>query len=275
MIVNYINCITFGANDITMTNCCLDITLRCQCCCQSAPLYLLGHSGQNEMKHHFFSHGMLLVPALLSCYCIISGTILFIRWRQLKCDTDDIVNGILLFGRSRWLKQDAIWPLQSCDANVGIPGCWQHALSVAPLHLLVQDDQNEMQHNFFNHLTLLALVSASCDTTCILIAPLHLLGQDVWSNVQHKFVGYVMLLKLESVSHDTMRYTMMFLVVMWCHWHQHQHHVMPVASSVTPLHLFGQDNQNEVLHNFCSYSAIDTGFSLTWCQQCHHWHPSI
>ena len=43
----------------------------------------------------------------------------------------------------------------------------QMASSVAPLHFLVQDDQNEMQHDFFSHLTLLALASASCDATGI------------------------------------------------------------------------------------------------------------
>ena len=35
--------------------------------------------------------------------------------------------------------------------------------TVAPWDLLVQDDHNEIQHDFFSHLTLLALASASCD----------------------------------------------------------------------------------------------------------------
>ena len=30
---------------------------------------------------------------------------------------------------------------------------------------------------------------------------------------------------------------------MWCQCHQHQHHVMTTASSMTPLHLFCEDNQ--------------------------------
>ena len=37
------------------------------------------------------------------------------------------------------------------------------ASSIAPLHLLVQGDQNEMQHDFLSHWTLLALTSASFD----------------------------------------------------------------------------------------------------------------
>ena len=35
---------------------------------------------------------------------------------------------------------------------------------------------------------------------------------------------------------------------MWCHWHQYQHHLIPMASSMAPLHLFSQDNQNDVQH---------------------------
>ena len=41
--------------------------------------------------------------------------------------------------------------------------------------------------------------------------------------MQHDFFGYVMPLA-----------------------HQHHHHTMPIASSMAPLHLFSQDNQNEV-----------------------------
>ena len=43
----------------------------------------------------------------------------------------------------------------------------QMASSMEPMHLLVHDDQNEMQHDFFSHLTLLALASASYDATGI------------------------------------------------------------------------------------------------------------
>ena len=49
-----------------------------------APLHLLSHNDQNEVKPYFLNHGMPLVLALLSYNCIISSTILFIRWRQLK-----------------------------------------------------------------------------------------------------------------------------------------------------------------------------------------------
>ena len=49
---------------------------------------------------------------------------------------------------------------------------------IFPLHLLVQDDQNEMQHDFFSHLILLSLVSASCDANDIVNKPSYSLGQD-------------------------------------------------------------------------------------------------
>ena len=51
-----------------------------------AKLHLVGHSNQNEVKHDFFSHMRPLLLALLSCdaNCIITGTMLLIRSRQLK-----------------------------------------------------------------------------------------------------------------------------------------------------------------------------------------------
>ena len=45
---------------------------------------------------------------------------------------------------------------------------------MVPLHSLGQDDQNEMQHDFFGHLRPLALHDASG----IEMKLLHLLGQD-------------------------------------------------------------------------------------------------
>ena len=36
------------------------------------------------------------------------------------------------------------------------------------------------------------------------------------------------------------------LLAIWAHWNQHQHHEMPITSLMTPLHLYSQDDQNEV-----------------------------
>ena len=41
------------------------------------------------------------------------------------------------------------------------------ASSIATLYLLVQNDQNELQHDLFSHLALLALASVSCDASYI------------------------------------------------------------------------------------------------------------
>ena len=39
-------------------------------------------------------------------------------------------------------------------------------------------------------------------------------------------------------------------LVMSCHWHWYQNHVMPTALSMVPLHFLGKDEQNEVQHEF-------------------------
>ena len=74
------------------------ISLWCQLL-SMVPLHSLGNNDQNKVKHDFFNHVMPLVTALLSCdaNCIINGTILFIRQRQLE-------TGVtwLLFMRCCW-----------------------------------------------------------------------------------------------------------------------------------------------------------------------------
>ena len=50
------------------------------------------------------------------------------------------------------------------------------ALSMSQLHLLAQDDHNEMQHDFFGPVMLLALVQASHDG--IKMPPLNYVHQD-------------------------------------------------------------------------------------------------
>ena len=36
----------------------------------------------------------------------------------------------------------------------------------------------------------------------------------------------------------------------WHHWYWHPHYVMPTVSSMASLHSLGQDDENEVQHNF-------------------------
>ena len=139
-------------------------------------LHSLDYNDQNEVKHYFFTHWMLLAPALLSCNfnCISNCTILFIMWRQLKqgvtrlfwsCDvvgtteyhiTVISVVPFCLLGEDDWNK--IMWC--QCQHHMTLT-----ELSIEPLYLIVQDDQNEMHHYFLSHLTLLALASASCDAS--------------------------------------------------------------------------------------------------------------
>ena len=59
-----------------------------------------------------------------------------------------------------------------------------------------------------------------------------------------------------------MRCNMTFLV-MWCHWHQLLHHMMPMTSSMTPFNAFGQDKWNMVQHEFLV-------MWYHWCWYQHH-----
>ena len=58
------------------------------------------------------------------------------------------------------------WNKMQHDIFVMWCWCWLHvtliASSIPQVHLLVQDNQNEMQQDLFSYLTHLALVSASC-----------------------------------------------------------------------------------------------------------------
>ena len=107
----------------------------------------LGEENWNEVCHDSFAHVMLLAPVWASHY------------------TDGNVNSTVLFARLRWLKQG------THDFSVTWCKCWNHmtlmAALIQSLHLLVQDDQNEMQNEIFSYLTLLVLASASCDANGI------------------------------------------------------------------------------------------------------------
>ena len=126
-----------------------------------------------QMWVHMWAHALgtfLVYVTKSNTYCTISGTILFIMWRQLKqgvilpfwlCDAVGASAGITwhswycqcvpfyLLGKGDWNKV-----LASHDTDRII-----NSMSA----LLVQDEQNEMQHDFFCHFTLLALASALCD----------------------------------------------------------------------------------------------------------------
>ena len=90
------------------------------------------------VKHDFLSQGMPLVPAMQPCDAnyIINATISFIR------------DMTLLVMQCHWC-----W----CQCHI-----MSTVSSMVPFHLLGQDDQNEMQHDLFDHVVPLPSTSASC-----------------------------------------------------------------------------------------------------------------
>ena len=116
--------------------------------------------------------------------------------------------------------------------------CWHH---ITLLHLLALDDQNEMQHDLFSHLTLLVLAEHHTLPMELSIAPLHSLGEDNWNNVQDNFL------------------------LMGYHWCWHQYHMIPTVSSVLPFYLLGQDDRIEMqYHLFWSCDATGTSMWFQW-----------
>ena len=52
-------------------------------------------------------------------------------------------------------------------------------MSMVQLHLLPQDDQNEVKHDFCGHVVPLTLASHDSILTAMSMAPLHFLGQTI------------------------------------------------------------------------------------------------
>ena len=119
-----------------------------------------------------FSPLIPLVPALLPCdaNCIISGIILFIRWRHCKQDVTCLT---------------VIWCCwHQCEYNMILM-----ALLMPPFCFLGQDDWNKVQHNCFvmwyqhwHHMTQMTS-----------IAPLHWLAQDDWYQMLSDLFSHVTL----------------------------------------------------------------------------------
>ena len=205
------------------------------------PLHSLGHNDQHKVKHHFFSHVMSLLTTLLPSNdnCIINATILFILWRQLKqgawlfwsCD------GVSTSVSITWQWQHCQW-LHFCllhqdDWKKALQNIFSHMISVLALHdtdgvinsitaFYLSRWSNEMQHDFFCHLSLLALASTSCEGNGILSSPLYSLGQDDWNNMQHQFSSSNVINSGASILRFKQR------------------------SSIAPFHLLDQDDLKEM-----------------------------
>ena len=151
-------------------------------------------------------------------------------------------------------------------------------LPMAPLYSLGPNDQNEVKHDFYSYVM-------------PLIPPLLLRDANYITTGIILFISWR---NLSKVWHD-------FLVI-WCCWHQCEHHMTLIALSVTPFHFLSQNDWNKVQHNlfghvipvfahmtlmalliafvtsrwskwdatwhFCSFDTDGTGISIMWCQ----WH---
>ena len=131
-------------------------------------------------------------------------------------------NGTILFVRSPLSNWDTMWPFWGHVMQITWPKKssalhWHYhwhpvmpiASSMTPLHLLSQDNQNEVQNSTFFWHYMMPMVSK--------LAPLYCLGQDNWNEVGISFFGY---------------------------WHQCLCHMMLTILSMVPLHVLGQDNWN-------------------------------
>ena len=95
-----------------------------------APLQLLGQDDWNKVQHDFFDHVIPLTPVLASwCqwYCQWYHCIHYSNMTEMRC--------AMIF----FIWHHSYW----CQHNM-----MPTTLSKAPLHLLHQEDQNKVQHDF-------------------------------------------------------------------------------------------------------------------------------
>ena len=103
--------------------------------------------------------------------------------------------------------------------------CWNHMTLMAswrvPMDLFVQDDENEIQHDFFGNLTLFALASASCDDNGIVSSTIAFIKSRWLKQCATYFWSCYAIDASVSVT--------------WCQ-----------LSPIVPLSLLGQDDQKEM-----------------------------
>ena len=163
-------------------------------------------------------------------------------------DASGIVSGTTAFPRSRQSKWSERYLLLVMWYH------WHHEMQraspMSPLHSLNQDNQNELQHHLFGHVSPLVLASVTwhwCWHPVMPMAPLHSFSQDNWNEGQHDFL------------------------VKWSHWHWH--HMMHVALSMAPFHSLGEDDWNEVQHDLFGH-VITLALTLAshYALDNQHWH---
>ena len=255
-------------------------------------------------KNDFLSNFTLLALASASCDAngIINNSTVFIRSIQLhnveenifghvmplmlvarSRNAKSVINGTIPFVRLWWSKGDAIWPFgHIMQLFLTLTSCEVDDIVNAQLHLLAQDDQNEVQHDAWscNILwTCLGIPGCQWHQTgpIVFLTSRKLKWDAAW------FLSF-MPLALALVSHDansTINGTIAFLGLgqlkwsatwlyrscdttgigsIWCHWHSCQNHRMQAALSMASLYSLGQKNQNEVTWLFGPFETM------------HYWH---
>ena len=135
---------------------------------------------------------------------------------------------------------------------------WHHVmmlvLSMAQFHLLAQYDQMRWNMTFWSFDTTGTHISVTC---CQQHQQCHNCISYIKTAVMK---GNTIFWSCDTNGTNT--------GITWCCWHwcwchamplhYYQHHVMQTASSMTPLHFLGKDDQNDVKHDFFGMS--------------HHWH---
>ena len=112
------------------------------------------------------------------------------------------------------------------------------ASSMVQLHVLAQDNQNEVWHDFWS---CNAISTSTCITLCLQYHQLH------------HCIPYVKMIKKV--------YIMKFFWVMFHQLYWHWHHMMLTVLSVVPLYSLGQDDHNEVQHD--SFGHVIHLFSVS------------
>ena len=172
--------------------------------------------------------------------------------------------------------------------------------SMMPFHLICQDDQNEMWHDFLGHVMPSTLVLASHDVngskkgTFAFLTSRQLKWDATWlfghlvTGIYVSIInGTTALLKVRQLKLGAT-----WLFHLRCHLHKHwnhkiplplvlvslhlcQHHVMWTASPVAPMHSLCQVIEMRCNIMFWSFDGIGTGISVTWSLQHHQWHQCI
>ena len=197
-----------------------------------------------KVWHDSFGHviQLALVSASKDTDGTVKDTILFLASNDWKCDPTYLIGHMM-----------PVLASHNTDAS-----------STAPLHLFFQHDWNEVQHNIFSNLTLLALASASCDANSIVNSTIAFIRPTWLKQCITKHFWHVMPLVLVSchimpkvssmgllhlLGQDDIYNAKHDLLVMWHHWCWHWHHMILTIIPMAPLHSLGQDDWNEVQHD--------------------------